>query len=130
LRVRHGRAFPFEKIAGVQARAVPQKYQMHFLSGTLRRHPASERSRYSTLPSTEVKKAFYRETADDLHSKAGVRKQDVFINLVDVLLVNWSFGNGEMAGAPPREQRTSAVSVGRRTRTVFELRTAIGFVGL
>jgi hypothetical protein len=50
--------------------------------------------------STEVKKAFYRKIADDLHSKAGVRKQDVFINLVDVLPVNWSFGNGEMAGAP------------------------------
>jgi 4-oxalocrotonate tautomerase len=43
---------------------------------------------------TEVKKAFYRKIADDLHSKASVRKQDVFINLVDVLPENWSFGNG------------------------------------
>ena len=43
----------------------------------------------------EVKKAFYRKIADDLHAKAGVRKQDVFINLVDVLPENWSFGNGE-----------------------------------
>src|SRR3984893_7066918 len=50
--------------------------------------------------STEVKKAFYRKIADDLHSKAGVRKQDVFINLVDVLPENWSFGNGEMQYAP------------------------------
>jgi 4-oxalocrotonate tautomerase len=46
--------------------------------------------------STELKKAFYRKIADDLHSRAGVRKQDVFINLVDVLPENWSFGNGEM----------------------------------
>jgi hypothetical protein len=48
--------------------------------------------------STEVKKAFYRKIADDL--KVGVRKQDVFINLVDVLPENWSFGNGEMQYAP------------------------------
>jgi hypothetical protein len=45
-----------------------------------------------------VKKAFYRKIADDL--KVGVRKQDVFINLVDVLPENWSFGNGEMQYAP------------------------------
>src|SRR4029077_7717316 len=30
--------------------------------------------------STEVKKAFYRKIADDLHTKADVRKQDVFIS--------------------------------------------------
>ncbi len=50
--------------------------------------------------STEVKKGFYRKIADDLHAKAGVRKQDVFINLVDVSPENWSFGNGEMQYAP------------------------------
>ena len=50
--------------------------------------------------STEVKKAFYRKIADDLHTKADVRKQDVFISLVDVLQENWSFGNGEMQYAP------------------------------
>jgi 4-oxalocrotonate tautomerase len=50
--------------------------------------------------STEVKKAFYRKIADDLHTKADVRKQDVFISLVDVLPENWSFGNGEMQYAP------------------------------
>ncbi len=52
--------------------------------------------------STEVKKAFYRKIADDLHSKAGVRKQDVFINLVDVLPENWSFGNGKRRLPPKR----------------------------
>lgn len=39
LRVRHGRAFPFEKIAGVQARGVPQKYQMHFLKRSIEATP-------------------------------------------------------------------------------------------
>lgn len=46
--------------------------------------------------SVELKKAFYRRVADDLHSKLGVRRQDVVINLVEVVKENWSFGNGEM----------------------------------
>jgi 4-oxalocrotonate tautomerase len=49
---------------------------------------------------TEVKKAFYRKIADDLHSRAGVRKEDVWINLVDTAREDWSFGNGEMQYAP------------------------------
>jgi len=32
----------------------------------------------------------------DLHAKLGLRRQDVFINLVEVVKENWSFGNGEM----------------------------------
>jgi phenylpyruvate tautomerase PptA (4-oxalocrotonate tautomerase family) len=50
--------------------------------------------------STDVKKAFYRKIADDLHTRAGVRKQDVFINLIDSAREDWSFGNGEMQYAP------------------------------
>ena len=50
--------------------------------------------------STELKKAFYRRIADDLHAELGVRKQDVFINLVEVNKENWSFGNGEMQYGP------------------------------
>jgi 4-oxalocrotonate tautomerase len=46
--------------------------------------------------SVEVKKAFYRAVADGIHAKAGVRKEDVWINLVDVNREDWSFGNGEM----------------------------------
>jgi len=49
---------------------------------------------------TEVKKAFYRKVADDIHAKTGVRKQDVWISLVDVSPENWSFGNGDMQYAP------------------------------
>ena len=49
---------------------------------------------------TEVKKALYRKIADDIHDRVGVRKQDVWINLVEVAPENWSFGNGEMQYAP------------------------------
>ena len=44
---------------------------------------------------TEMKKAFYRAVADGLHRRLGLRKQDVFIALVEVKKENWSFGNGE-----------------------------------
>jgi 4-oxalocrotonate tautomerase len=50
--------------------------------------------------STDLKKAFYHKIADDLHARAGVRKQDVFINLIDSAREDWSFGNGEMQYAP------------------------------
>ena len=46
--------------------------------------------------SIELKKAFYKRVADDLHEKLGIRREDVFINLVEVVKENWSFGNGEM----------------------------------
>ena len=48
----------------------------------------------------DVKKAFYRAIAEGIHKKAGVRKEDIFINLVDVSREDWSFGNGEMQYAP------------------------------
>jgi 4-oxalocrotonate tautomerase len=44
---------------------------------------------------TELKKAFYRAIADGLNQRLGLRKQDVFITLVEVKKENWSFGNGE-----------------------------------
>lgn len=49
---------------------------------------------------TDVKKAFYRKVADDIHEKTGIRREDVWINLVEVSPENWSFGNGEMQYAP------------------------------
>jgi 4-oxalocrotonate tautomerase len=42
----------------------------------------------------EVKKAFYQAVADGLHERVGLRREDVFINLVEVKKENWSFGNG------------------------------------
>ena len=50
--------------------------------------------------STEVKKQFYRRIADQIHEKAGVRKEDIWISLVDSGREDWSFGNGEMQYAP------------------------------
>ncbi len=50
--------------------------------------------------STDVKKAFYRRIADEIHEKAGVRMDDIFISLVDAGREDWSFGNGEMQYAP------------------------------
>ena len=49
---------------------------------------------------TELKKKFYQRIADDLAAELGVRKQDVFISLIEVNKENWSFGNGEMQYGP------------------------------
>jgi 4-oxalocrotonate tautomerase len=43
----------------------------------------------------EQKRAFYKAIADGLHDRLGLRREDVFINLVEVRKENWSFGNGE-----------------------------------
>ena len=42
----------------------------------------------------EQKKAFYRAVADGLATNPGLRQEDVFIVLVEVVKENWSFGNG------------------------------------
>jgi 4-oxalocrotonate tautomerase len=43
----------------------------------------------------EQKRAFYKAVADELHQRLNLRRQDVFIGLVEVNKENWSFGNGE-----------------------------------
>lgn len=48
----------------------------------------------------EMKQAFYARTAALLHDELKIRPQDVFINLVEVLSENWSFGNGEAQYVP------------------------------
>ena len=45
--------------------------------------------------SVELKRAFYKAVADGLHNRIGLRREDVFISLVEVAKENWSFGNGE-----------------------------------
>jgi 4-oxalocrotonate tautomerase len=50
--------------------------------------------------STEVKKQFFQAIASEIHEKGGVRKEDVWINLIDTEREDWSFGNGEMQYAP------------------------------
>ena len=48
----------------------------------------------------EMKQRFYKAVADGLHEKLKLRREDVFINLVEVTKENWSFGNGEAQYAP------------------------------
>lgn len=43
----------------------------------------------------EVRKSLYHRMADLLNQEAGLRKEDVFINLIETAKENWSFGNGE-----------------------------------
>jgi len=43
----------------------------------------------------DTKRAFYKALADGLHARVGLRREDVFISLVEVVKENWSFGNGE-----------------------------------
>jgi phenylpyruvate tautomerase PptA (4-oxalocrotonate tautomerase family) len=45
--------------------------------------------------SVEQKRALYRAVADGLNARLRVRREDVFINLVEVKREDWSFGNGE-----------------------------------
>ena len=42
----------------------------------------------------EMKKAFYKAVADGLQERVGLRREDVFISVVEVKKENWSFGNG------------------------------------
>jgi 4-oxalocrotonate tautomerase len=42
----------------------------------------------------EQKKAFFARIAELLSQNPGLRKEDVFVNLVEVPKENWSFGNG------------------------------------
>jgi 4-oxalocrotonate tautomerase len=45
--------------------------------------------------SVELKQLFYRTLADRLHAQLSLRREDVFVSLVEVARENWSFGNGE-----------------------------------
>ena len=42
----------------------------------------------------DQKKALFAQIAENLAREPGVRREDVFVNLVDVARENWSFGNG------------------------------------
>jgi 4-oxalocrotonate tautomerase len=42
----------------------------------------------------EQKRALFAAIADNLVDRAGLRREDVFVNLVEVGKENWSFGNG------------------------------------
>lgn len=55
---------------------------------------------WNTGRTIEVKKAFYKAIAENIHAKTGLRKEDIWISLVEVNREDWSFGNGEMQYAP------------------------------
>jgi len=44
--------------------------------------------------SVEKRKALFAKIAERLARSPGLRKEDVFVNLVEVTKENWSFGNG------------------------------------
>ena len=44
---------------------------------------------------TAQKQKLYRRIVERLTESPGLRAEDIFINLVEVLPENWSFGNGE-----------------------------------
>ncbi|MEM5384220.1 tautomerase family protein [Paraburkholderia phymatum] len=48
----------------------------------------------SNTRTVDQKKALYKRIADNLAESPGLRREDVFVNLVEVLKENWSFGNG------------------------------------
>ena len=48
----------------------------------------------SNTRSIEQKKNLYRDIVERLGKRPGLRPEDVFINLVEVLPENWSFGHG------------------------------------
>ena len=45
--------------------------------------------------SVDQKQALYKAIADGLHAAVGLRREDVFMNLIEVKKENWSFGIGE-----------------------------------
>ena len=49
--------------------------------------------------SLEKKRALFRRIADNL-AAIGLRREDVWVNLVEVAKENWSFGNGIASYAP------------------------------
>ena len=53
----------------------------------------------------QKKRALFRRIADNLAS-LGVRREDVWVNLVEVAKENWSFGNG-VASYAPQETATA-----------------------
>jgi 4-oxalocrotonate tautomerase len=56
--------------------------------------------------SLHLKRSLYRTIAERLGTAAGLRPEDVWINLVEVARENWSFGNG-IASYAPEEAATA-----------------------
>ena len=48
----------------------------------------------SNTRTVEQKKALFARIAERLAREPGLRREDIFVNLVEVVKENWSFGNG------------------------------------
>jgi 4-oxalocrotonate tautomerase len=57
----------------------------------------------STGRTLEKKRALFRRIADNL-AALGLRREDAWVNLVEVAKENWSFGNGVASYAPAEAQ--------------------------
>ena len=55
----------------------------------------------------ETKQRFYKVAVDGLHEGLKLRREDVFINLVEVHREDWSFGNGEAQYVPAVRRKRS-----------------------
>jgi 4-oxalocrotonate tautomerase len=55
----------------------------------------------NTGRTVELKRNFYKAVVDKLVAAVQIRKEDVFISLIEVPKENWSFGNGEAQYAMP-----------------------------
>lgn len=62
----------------------------------------------------ETKQRFYKAVADGLHEGLKLRRENVFISLVEVQKENWSFGNGEAQYASDFAAKIPAAPVPRR----------------
>src|ERR1700686_5151767 len=62
----------------------------------------------------ETKQRFYKAVVDGLHEGLKLRREDVFISLVEVQKENWSFGNGEAQYASDSAAKIPAAPVPRR----------------
>jgi 4-oxalocrotonate tautomerase len=62
----------------------------------------------------ETKQRFYKAVADGLHEGLKLRRENVFISLVEVQKENWSFGNGEAQYAFDSAAKIPAAPVPRR----------------
>jgi phenylpyruvate tautomerase PptA (4-oxalocrotonate tautomerase family) len=62
----------------------------------------------------ETKQRFYKAVADGLHEGLKLRREDVFISLVEVQKENWSFGNGEAQYASDSAAKIPAAPAPRR----------------
>jgi len=64
----------------------------------------------STGRSVDIKKLLFKRIAELLRHEAGLRREDVLVNLIEVAKENWSFGNGIAQYVVPRREPAASLS--------------------